>query len=96
MDSGIGGAVADVVGKRMRELGAHHQVLAVTHLPQVAARAHQQFSVSKSVIDGQTQSQLQLLDGEQRVDEIARMLGGAEISLATRYHAQDMLGRALV
>jgi DNA repair protein RecN (Recombination protein N) len=70
------------------------QVLAVTHLPQVAANAHQQLKVSKSVLNGTTVSQVSPLSDEQRVDEIARMLGGENITVTTRYHAQELLTAA--
>lgn len=91
VDTGIGGAVAEVVGKLLRELGQRHQVLCVTHLPQVAACAHQHFEVSKQQQNQQTLSQTQLLDNAQRVEEIARMLGGMTITDTTRQHAKELL-----
>jgi DNA repair protein RecN (Recombination protein N) len=94
VDSGIGGATADVVGQHLRSLGIDVQVLAVTHLPQVAANAHQQLSVSKAVMNGTTISTVAKLSEEQRVDEIARMLGGENITVTTRYHAQELLTSA--
>ena len=94
VDSGIGGATADTVGQHLRSLGVNVQVLAVTHLPQVAANAHQQLKVSKSVVDGVTVSHVSPLDGAQRVDEIARMLGGETITVTTRHHAQELLNTA--
>jgi DNA repair protein RecN (Recombination protein N) len=94
VDSGIGGATADIVGQHLRRLGVDVQVLAVTHLPQVAANAHQQLKVSKSVLNGTTVSQVSPLSDEQRVDEIARMLGGENITVTTRYHAQELLTAA--
>jgi DNA repair protein RecN (Recombination protein N) len=75
-------------------LGIDLQVLAVTHLAQVAANAHQQLQVSKSVVDGITTSQVVKLTEEQRVNEIARMLGGENITITTRYHAQELLAAA--
>ena len=92
-DAGIGGAVADVVGSLMRRLGESRQVLCVTHLPQVAARAHRQLAVSKRELDGRTSSQVETLDRTQRVEEIARMLGGVEITATTRKHARELLGK---
>ncbi len=90
-DAGVGGAVAEVIGGLMRQLGESRQVLCVTHLPQVAARAHQHFSVRK-VSDGQrSTSQVHSLNNPERVEEIARMLGGIEITSTTRKHARELL-----
>jgi DNA repair protein RecN (Recombination protein N) len=75
----------------LKELGKTYQVLCVTHLPQVAAAADQQWQVSKAVEDGVTLSHITVLDGEQRVEEIARMLGGVKITETTRKHAAEML-----
>lgn len=95
VDSGIGGATADIVGQQLRQLGTQVQVLAVTHLAQVAANAHQQFKVSKYVANDQSISKVEPLDDAARVDEIARMLGGENITVTTRYHAQELLATAL-
>lgn len=92
VDSGIGGRVAEIVGSLLRKLGTRHQVLCVTHLPQVAAQANQQWQVSKAVEKGVTLSHIRVLGGEQRIDEIARMLGGSTITETTRKHAAEMLG----
>ncbi|ATJ85500.1 DNA repair protein RecN [Ralstonia solanacearum] len=96
VDAGIGGAVAEVVGRRLRELGARRQVLCVTHLPQVAALANHHVQVAKQTVGGSTRSDLVVLDATGRVDEIARMLGGASLTDTTRRHADEMLaaGRA--
>jgi len=96
VDSGIGGAVAEVVGRRLRELGTRRQVLCVTHLPQVAALANHHIQVAKQTVAGSTRSDLLVLDATDRVDEIARMLGGASLTDTTRRHADEMLaaGRA--
>ena len=91
VDSGIGGAVAEVVGNLLRELGSRHQVLCVTHLPQVAARGQHHFCVSKRLVDGATESDIAPLDIEARAEEIARMLGGLKITATTREHAREML-----
>lgn len=91
VDVGIGGGVAEVVGRLLRELGAERQVLCVTHLPQVAARANWQWQVSKISKVGYVHSQVAVLDAEARVEEIARMLGGIEITALTRQHAREML-----
>jgi DNA repair protein RecN (Recombination protein N) len=95
VDSGIGGATADIVGQHLRQLGVDVQVLAVTHLPQVAANAHQQLKVSKQVEGGSTVSQVTPLTEAARVDEIARMLGGELITDTTRSHAQELLNAAI-
>jgi DNA repair protein RecN (Recombination protein N) len=95
VDSGIGGAVAETVGKLMRRLGHDRQVLAVTHLPQVAACADQQLLVSKQSATGDTFSTLQPVAGENRVKEIARMLGGERLSDTTLAHAREMLAVVL-
>ncbi|MBK1724453.1 DNA repair protein RecN [Thiocystis violacea] len=94
VDVGIGGGVAEIVGRLLRRLGESRQVLCVTHLPQVAAQAHQQLRVRKEAIDGQTYTRIEPLDDHARVDEIARMLGGTEITAKTRDHASEMLGWA--
>jgi DNA repair protein RecN (Recombination protein N) len=91
VDVGIGGGVAEVVGRLLRELGAERQVLCVTHLPQVAARANWQWQVAKGLEDGQIRSRVAVLDADGRVEEIARMLGGVEITTITRQHATEML-----
>lgn len=91
VDSGVGGGVAEMVGRRLKELGATRQVLCVTHLPQVASLAHQHLRVSK-VSDGKTtRTRLQTLNEQERVEELARMLGGVEITKKTLAHAAEML-----
>ena len=92
VDSGVGGAVAETVGRLMKQLGRHRQVLAVTHLPQVAACADLHLVVSKQVTDGQIGSRVTPTGGEERVQEIARMLGGEKLSATTLAHAREMLG----
>ena len=91
VDVGIGGGVAEIVGRLLRELGNERQVMCVTHLPQVAARAEWQWQVSKSTRDGTTLSSIEPLGEEQRVREIARMLGGVEVTDITLEHAREML-----
>ncbi len=93
VDSGVGGAVAEKVGRLLHDLGQRVQVLCVTHLPQVAACADQHAVVSKQAINGVTLSRVQRLDRRGRIDEVARMLGGVDITATTRRHAQEMLGR---
>jgi DNA repair protein RecN (Recombination protein N) len=92
VDSGVGGAVAETVGRLMKQLGQHRQVLAVTHLPQVAACADHHLLVSKAADKGQVSSQVRGVNGEERVSEIARMLGGEKLSATTLAHAREMLG----
>lgn len=92
VDSGIGGGVAEVVGRLLKRLGQARQVLCVTHLPQVASQANQHFQVSKATReDGRTVSGIAPLDGRGRVEEVARMLGGLEITATTRKHARELL-----
>jgi DNA repair protein RecN (Recombination protein N) len=91
VDVGIGGGVAEVVGQLLKQLGAGRQVLVITHLPQVAAQAAQHLQVSKSQSNGATLSHIQVLDSKERVEEIARMLGGIQITETTRSHAKEML-----
>ena len=91
VDSGIGGGVAEVVGRLLKRLGQERQVLCVTHLPQVASQANQHFQVSKRNEGGKTLSQIDGLDAKSRVEEIARMLGGLEITATTRKHARELL-----
>ncbi len=92
VDVGIGGGVAEVVGQLLKQLGAERQVLVITHLPQVAAQAAQHLQVSKSQANGATLSHIQPLSQTERVEEIARMLGGIQITDTTREHAKEMLG----
>jgi len=91
VDSGIGGAVAEVVGRLLKRLGQDRQVLCVTHLPQVASQANQHFQVSKRSAAGKTLSSIEALDAKARIEEIARMLGGLEITATTRKHARELL-----
>jgi len=95
VDAGVGGAVAEMVGRQLRALAASGQVLCVTHLPQVASQADRQVRVSKSTERGMTRTALEALDGDARVEELARMLGGTSITARTRDHAREMLESAL-
>ena len=94
VDTGVGGGVAETVGRALRSLGARHQVLAVTHLPQVAACGEQHWQVSKHGRGEQTVSEIRVLEGDARTAEIARMLGGETITDTTRAHAAEMLAMA--
>ncbi|MES2191332.1 MAG: DNA repair protein RecN [Pseudomonadota bacterium] len=93
VDSGVGGAVAETVGRLMKQLGKDRQVMAVTHLPQVAACADQHLVVAKQTEKGKTLSTVAAVNGEERVAEIARMLGGERLSGTTLAHAKEMLGQ---
>jgi DNA repair protein RecN (Recombination protein N) len=94
VDAGVGGAVAEMVGRQLRALASRGQVLCVTHLPQVASQSDHQLRVSKSVVDGATRTRIEVLDEAARVEELARMLGGTTITDRTREHAREMLESA--
>jgi DNA repair protein RecN (Recombination protein N) len=94
VDSGIGGGVAEIVGQKLRALGNKRQVLCVTHLPQVAALANQQMQVSKLSGEESTRTRIRSLNAKERVDELARMLGGVKITKQTREHAREMMQQA--
>lgn len=93
VDVGIGGGVAEIVGRMLQSLGGKHQVMCITHLPQVAAAADQQWQVRKATAGGKTVSAVAVLDAKARVEEIARMLGGVKLTETTRKHAAEMLGK---
>ncbi len=94
VDSGIGGAMAEIVGKKLKELSQHHQVICVTHLPQIACFADRHHSVRKEVKSGRTLTKVDRLDKESIVDEVARMLGGVKVTEKTRAHAKEMIEHA--
>jgi DNA repair protein RecN (Recombination protein N) len=94
VDTGVGGGVAEIVGRRLRQLGRSRQVLCVTHLPQVASQGHSHLSVSKTADGGETRTSIQALSDAGRVEELARMLGGVRITSRTRAHAEEMLKSA--
>jgi DNA repair protein RecN (Recombination protein N) len=94
VDAGIGGAVAHVVAQKLGQAAAGRQVLCVTHLPAIAARAEHHLRVSKAVRSGRTRATVEVLTGEIRVEELARMLGGAPVTEAARRHARELLRRA--
>jgi DNA repair protein RecN (Recombination protein N) len=93
VDAGIGGGVAEVVGKKLADLAKHHQVICITHLPQIAKFSDQHFRISKQVSAGRTRTSINLLNAEDRYQEIARMLGGEKITQTTLAHAREMLDR---
>jgi DNA repair protein RecN (Recombination protein N) len=91
VDAGIGGRVAEIVGKKLKQVAAHHQVISVTHLPQIAALADTHFVVQKAIEKGRTFTRVKELGERERVAEIARMLGGVKITEQTRRHAEEMV-----
>jgi DNA repair protein RecN (Recombination protein N) len=94
VDSGIGGATAQVVGEKIRDVAGHHQVLCITHLPQIACFADRHYRVSKAVSGNRTTTSVVALTYEEQLEEIARMLGGIEVTETTRKHAREMLARS--
>jgi DNA repair protein RecN (Recombination protein N) len=94
VDVGIGGGVAEIVGQMLRKLGASRQILCVTHLPQVAAQAEHHLLVRKTTSKGQTHTRISPLHADERVQEVARMLGGVEITDQTLAHAREMVSLA--
>ena len=94
VDVGIGGGIAEIVGNHLRKLAISQQVICITHLPQVAAQAHQQLQVSKKNLDNSTHIEITTLNKKQRVEEIARMLGGVTLTEKTRLHAEEMLSQS--
>jgi len=93
VDSGIGGAVAEVVGRKLKEVSGHHQVICITHLPQIACFGDCHYLVSKTVAGERTSSGVRQLSDGERLDEIARMLGGVEVTEKTKEHAREMIGK---
>lgn len=92
VDVGIGGAIAEVVGKKLQAIARSHQVFCITHLPQIASLARAHFLISKGANEKRTRTTIRPLEPEERVDEIARMSGGSNITAATRQHARELLG----
>jgi DNA repair protein RecN (Recombination protein N) len=93
VDAGIGGAVADEVGRKLRKIAGRRQVFCITHLPQIACMATSHFGVAKSVRRDRTSTEVRLLEPQERVDEIARMLGGKSITDVTIRHAEELIKR---
>jgi DNA repair protein RecN (Recombination protein N) len=94
VDAGVGGAVAEVIGRKIREVSRHHQVICITHLPQIAVYADTHYRVQKSIEKGRTRSEIVRLQVEEQREEVARMLGGIEITRETRAAAREMLKSA--
>jgi DNA repair protein RecN (Recombination protein N) len=91
VDAGIGGAIAEVVGKKLKELSLRNQVLCVTHLPQIARFAEKHYRVWKQMEKNRTVARIKALSTEERIEELARMLGGTKITEKTRAYAKEML-----
>jgi DNA repair protein RecN (Recombination protein N) len=96
VDTGVGGRVADRVGRMLADLAVHHQVLCITHLPQIAAFAQTHFRVAKDAADGRTVTRITRVEGPDRIEEIARMAGGESVGKATLAHARDLLASRAV
>jgi len=94
VDSGIGGATAEVVGRKLRDISRHHQVICITHLPQIASFGRTHYRVTKRVADGRTKTDVRQLSEDERLEEITRMLGGVDITEKTRAAAREMLKAA--
>jgi len=91
VDAGIGGGVAEIVGKKLKQVAASHQILCVTHLPQIAALADSHHIVRKEVVKDRTSAKVDKLKDVERIEEVARMLGGLKITERTRRHAEEMV-----
>jgi DNA repair protein RecN (Recombination protein N) len=91
IDANIGGRMGSVVGTKLRDLAAHHQVLCITHLPQIAAFAHHHLRISKAIVEDQTHTRVEVLDDSRRVDELAEMLTGKNATATTRKQADEMI-----
>ena len=94
VDSGIGGAVAEIIGEKLQHVAQSHQIICITHLPQIACFASSHYVVSKRIVGERTLSEIRSLPESDRPDEIARMLGGVNITEKTRAHAREMLRRS--
>ena len=91
IDTGIGGRAADAVGKKLKTLSASNQVLCVTHLPQIAVFADHHYVIEKKASGGRTRTYIRRVSGDQRTEEVARMLSGAKLTDASRKHAEQMI-----
>jgi len=94
VDNGIGGGVAEIVGRKLKQVSANHQVICITHLPQIACYGDRHIVVSKNVVKGRTVTSVRELDAEGKIEEISRMLGGVNLTKATRDHAREMIHQA--
>ena len=93
VDSGISGKISQIVGEKLRSLGESHQVLCVTHQPQIAAMGTRHVLVSKATAEGQTYTRAEILEGREKVEEVARLLSGIEITTHSLASAEEMLSR---
>ena len=93
IDAGISGKTAEAVARKIKELAGHHQVLCITHLPQIASYADEHFLVVKNVVDQRTHTSISQLPQESRIDELARMLDGDSVTSQTLAYAQELIGR---
>ncbi len=91
VDNGIGRATAEIVGRKLKEVSANHQVICITHLPQIACYGEEHLHVSKKVAKGRTMTFVEEMDEERRIEEISRMLGGLNVTETTREHAREMI-----
>ena len=91
VDNGIGGAVAEIVGRKLKAVSRNHQIICITHLPQIASFGDKHMYVSKKVVKGRTVTSVEELDSEQKIEEISRMLGGVNVTQTTKDHAREML-----
>jgi DNA repair protein RecN (Recombination protein N) len=94
VDAGIGGSAAETVGKKLAELSDTHQVLCITHLPQIAKFGDHHFRISKQVVSGRTVTRITSLNRDERVEELARMLGGEKITQTTLAHARELIRKS--
>lgn len=94
VDNGIGGAVAEIVGRKLKEVSAHHQVICITHLPQIACYGDKHMYVAKKIVKGRTVTSVEELAEDQKIEEISRMLGGVSVTRTTREHAREMMMNA--
>jgi DNA repair protein RecN (Recombination protein N) len=94
IDANVGGRLGSIIGKKLRELAAHHQVLCITHLPQIASFADRHLTVRKEATEGKTTTSVRVMDGGERIEELAEMIGGQRITETTRAQAQELLHTA--
>ncbi|MBC8106174.1 MAG: hypothetical protein H7Z14_06255 [Anaerolineae bacterium] len=94
IDANVGGRLGAVIGQKLRQLAAHHQVLCITHLPQIACYADQHLTVRKQIVDDQTRTSVRQVEGDERLEELAEMIGGERITETTRAQARELLSTA--
>ena len=94
IDANVGGRLGSIIGNKLRSLASHHQVLCITHLPQIASYADRHFTVRKEVIGSRTESKVRTMQGAERLEELAEMIGGKHITATTRAQAQELLDAA--